>query len=554
MEKIRNAFTPSEKDYDHEVGVEVLPGTEIMRDENGRAVAHLHNEQSGAVLVPQPSENLDDPLNWSPIWKWIVLINQGCFVLISVITNLSLAPLDNIYILLWNKSATHVALLTGATVLSLGYANFIIVPTAELYGRRFVTLVCGLVCLGGDIWQAAAQSYNSFLGARIITGLGAAINESLLPMIITDMFFLHERGKYVGVYFCCYFNGLFLGPIISGGVAQHVSWRWFFWACAIVQGFNVLSLLFLFPETRYTRERQTHLPLDTNTPAASVEESATMKPSTEAAEHMENFDTENGIAVDSSLGRGKPTKAQFKLIQPIDRHAWKTIARHVITPFNLIFFPIIALSIMVMGGAANALLMINLLQSAAFTASPYNFNTGAVGLTNFALVVGGTIALLTAGPVSDWIAKQKTMRNNGIREPEMRLIALAPLIVMTVVSMVIIGVGWDRGWDWRIVVILGFGFLGYVVVALPTVSITYAVDCYKPVSGEIMVIATVCKNTFGFGSTYFANNWAVASGYNPPVMLLMGITAGSALVLLVFFTYFGKTMRRLTKNHKVHSL
>jgi hypothetical protein len=45
--------------------------------------------------------------------------------------------------------------------------------------------------------------------------------------------------------------------------------------------------------------------------------------------------------------------------------------------------------------------------------------------------------------------------------------------------------------------VLGFSFVGLQVVAIPTIAITYAIDCYEPVTGEIMVIATVVKNTFG---------------------------------------------------------
>ncbi len=44
--------------------------------------------------------------------------------------------------------------------------------------------------------------------------------------------------------------GLFLGPIISGAIAQRTSWRWFFWACTIAQGVNFLCICVLFPETR----------------------------------------------------------------------------------------------------------------------------------------------------------------------------------------------------------------------------------------------------------------------------------------------------------------
>ena len=75
-------------------------------------------------------------------------------------------------------------------------------------------------------------------------------------------------------------------------------------------------------------------------------------------------------------------------------------------------------------GPANLLLFFNLTESAVLSLPPYNFNPSQVGYANFAFAVGGLIGLVTAGPFSDWVAKKMTMRNNGVREAEMRLLAI----------------------------------------------------------------------------------------------------------------------------------
>lgn len=85
-------------------------------------------------------------------------------------------------------------------VIALGYTNFIVIPCAYVFGRRPTMLVCALITLATDIWMAAAPSYGSMLAARLINGFGTGANETMLPLIITDMYFLHERGKYVGIY------------------------------------------------------------------------------------------------------------------------------------------------------------------------------------------------------------------------------------------------------------------------------------------------------------------------------------------------------------------
>lgn len=85
-----------------------------------------------------------------------------------------------------------------------------------------------------------------------------------------------------------------------------------------------------------------------------------------------------------------------------------------------------------------------------------------------------------------------------------------------------------------------------------------------------MVISTVCKNTFGvsppkslldkqetnspqFGMTYYFNDWAAASGFTQPLMLLMAMTVGFSLMGTLIFPYFGKAARRWTRDSKVHS-
>ncbi|EHK23172.1 uncharacterized protein TRIVIDRAFT_149439 [Trichoderma virens Gv29-8] len=512
-------LTPMAPRIEREVEVDIVPGTEVMTNMDGASFDHDSGNQDTIVLIPQPTADPHDPLNWSTLWKTLVIVNQGIFVIASVIPTMSIAPLTPIFMQQWQKSLADVALLTGVTVILLGYCNFIIIPSCEIFGRRITLLICAILNFGACIWQAKATSYGSFLAARILAGTGASANESIMNVVVTDIYFLHERGKYVGSYFWCYFMGLFLGPIISGAVAEHVSFRVFFWACTGAQGLNIIGLLFFFPETRRLRE------------PCSI-------PS--------NLPTE-------IRGSGRPSRSQFDIFQPIDRTAWRSIFRHFFTPVYIFFFPIIFWASISMGSAANTLLAVNILQSPGLAAPPYNFTPAQVGYANFALVVGGVFGLAVAGPWSDYVSRKATKSNNGIREPEMRLVSLSPFIAVVIIGLIVFGVGLQDKWPWPAIIIIGFGFVGVQVVAIPTITITYAIDCYRPISGEIMAIATVCKNSFGFGMTYFVNDWATADGFVPPVMLLMSMTAGFTLVGMVALIFYGKSCRRRTRNSKVHS-
>ncbi|KAK9446899.1 MFS general substrate transporter [Limtongia smithiae] len=532
--------------------VEIYPGTEIMEDyfgDLGHEISRRNHEI--ALLVPQPSHNADDPLNWSLKWKWTAVVIQAMFIATSVISALSVSPLLEVYEAEWDKDATQISLLTGVLVIVTGYTNIILVPLVEIYGRRFVLIMCSLFAFTASIWHGAAKSYGSFMGAHVLLAVGMSIGESMMPIVVADMFFLYERGRFVSVYFFCLFNSMSLGPLIAGACAQHLSsWRDFYWIISSLSGVSFLSIIFFMPETKYHRTLADTV-LDEVSPAGSAIDKTAVE-QIEAKDDVKAETEPEILLTHLMLGKGKPSKYQFKIIQPADNESFKTMSRHFITPIKLCSYPIVIFGAWMLAFSAQGLLSVNYVQALALGAEPYNFDEGEIGLSNLAMVIGGTVGMATAGPFSDWVAMRQTRRNKGVREPEMRLISMLPFILICTVSIVVIGIGFDHGWPWQAIIIIGFGGIGLLNVSLSTIGITYAVDSYKPVAGQIMTVATVLKNTMGFGSGYFITDWVTSSGYTPLFMFSLGMIIGPALFGMIFFMFFGKRLRKLTRNSEVH--
>lgn len=204
-------------------------------------------------------------------------------------------------------------------------------------------------------------------------------------------------------------------------------------------------MFFAFPETKYSKipglpanieHEVSETPIELTTPAFAIMEKKSCMPETSSETDIEpQMNTEDSNPL---LGRGYPSSRQrWQLWSKPDAITYKQIYRSVITPLHLALFPItLFASLGVMSGSA-CLLVLNLTESEGFSRAPYNFSTASVGFTNFALMGGGIVGLAAAGPLSDWVSMVLTKRNNGIREPEMRLLTFIPFVAIAVVGMTV---------------------------------------------------------------------------------------------------------------------
>ena len=66
------------------------------------------------------------------------------------------------------------------------------------------------------------------MAARILGGFAAAAGEALGVAICADLFFLHERGWWMGLYMVFSGCGGTFGGLLTGFIVR-AGWRWHFW-------------------------------------------------------------------------------------------------------------------------------------------------------------------------------------------------------------------------------------------------------------------------------------------------------------------------------------
>ena len=214
--------------------------------------------------------------------------------------------------------------------------------------------------------------------------------------------------------------------------------------------------LFGFPETKWHRVHPDELrrvasqsalaSAGEKAPVEQVEDGDVEKSASKQANELAQSTTNQR---DPYLGKGTPSKQQFKFFQ-VNKHPFKSILLDLWIPWKLFAFPIVEFASFVVSWSASSFLTINLTQSQAFAAPPYNFSPLTIGFFNFAILVGALIGLLTNGPLSDWISMKLTRRNKGIREPEMRLPTMIPYVLIMILGNFIVAFGWQNGLSWNV--------------------------------------------------------------------------------------------------------
>lgn len=93
-------------------------------------------------------------------------------------------------------------------------------PFANVYGRRPAYLLSVLIGFASAVGSANAKTYGTLVLARAINGFGPSAALGLGAGTVVDVFFMHQRGKAMGIFTLMLTNGAHLAPIVSLSLYQ----------------------------------------------------------------------------------------------------------------------------------------------------------------------------------------------------------------------------------------------------------------------------------------------------------------------------------------------
>ncbi|KUJ20891.1 MFS general substrate transporter [Mollisia scopiformis] len=522
------------------------PGTACMNDQSDvpreyedvprELLKHATGRYSHVILVPQPSDSPNDPLNW-PLWKKDgILLIVGLSAAVVGAFGPMLSPGFLVIAASLNISVPTLGQSTAWVILTIGLSLFIANPLAKKFGRRPVFIVAVCIMFACSVWGAFSKDYKSFLASRIIAGFGMAPYEVLVQNTIGDLYFVHQRATRIAAWNLFLLCGIAGGSLISGYIIQDIGWKWTFGVCAIFFGIFIFLVVFFVPETAYVRapvkERLGTITHGSDSEKVAgdeknVEASATGKTTPDSMPAVEAVEAKESYLHSLRFMSGR---------KYTDAPMWKILIRPVV----IFWYPAVLWAFLIYGISLTWIVVFSVVNASIFTLPPYNFSVSQTGLISLSPFIFTILGEVIAGPLNDWICLYLTKKNHGIYEPEFRLVLMGPVLILGITGFFGFGATVHYQTNW-IGPVLTFGLANMATAFEAGCVFGYVIDSYEDLAEEAFV-AINARNLLTFGLTYFVNNWLAEDG-PLNVFNVLGSTFIGVVLLTIPLWIFGKRIR-----------
>jgi predicted MFS family arabinose efflux permease len=164
------------------------------------------------------------PTNFSPYQKTVV--GMLAFLQFAVILDFMLmSPLGAVIMPALSISPSQFGLVVSAYAFSAGLSGLLTAGFADRFDRKRLLLFFYTGFILGTLWCGMAQSYESLLLARVVTGLFGGVIGSIVLAISTDLFPPAMRGRVMGFIQTAFAASQVLGIPMGLYLSNHWDWH-----------------------------------------------------------------------------------------------------------------------------------------------------------------------------------------------------------------------------------------------------------------------------------------------------------------------------------------
>jgi hypothetical protein len=316
----------------------------------------------------------------------------------------------------------------------------------------------------------------------------------------------------------------------------------------------LISIYFFVWETTYSRAPPPPPPvlLQETTHTTTTDSMDDMKKSSVTQTESINSPSESGsVPQIPALGKYNPptegtpedpkrtTGENLKIFR--GRVTERSFFKALIAPFPFMIFPSVMFSTVVNGAFLTWGVMAMVISTQVLLYPPYNLQPDTLAYLGLPGSVVGLITAIISGTMSDKMIQWMAHRNNGVYEPEYRLLLMIPATICSTLALLLTGPLYrDYAAVWKLVMV---GCLGSVATPFATgACITYIFDTMQGANTEAFVATSLFKLIFVFFATKYVPAWFQSQGPVKTFNTLAVLNLCFGLLTIPMYI-FGKRLR-----------
>ncbi|KAL1980470.1 hypothetical protein VTN96DRAFT_4127 [Rasamsonia emersonii] len=453
------------------------------------------------VLIPQPNEDPNDPLNWSQARKHAILFIISCCAFLPDYGSATGAVTLLAQAQIWGMTEDEVNHSQAGNVFMLGAGGLFVTVFSAYFGRLPVLFWFLVFALWTAAWCAGAAGFNDFMAARILNGFFSTVAQAGGLMFIKDIFFFHEHARKINIWSSFVILSPYVGPLLAAFMMTSLEWQWPFGIYTIETGLCLIAVILFMDETYYNRR----IPIE------------------------------------------QQPERRSRLLRLIGVEQWRsrsqrsTFPKAVMRLVKVASKPTVVLSWFYYMVTFAWVVGINTTLS-IFVTKLYGFGTKQIGFFYFTPVIAAILGEIVGHWLHDFVAMMYMRQHSGRLEPEARLRAIWVSTPFILAGLILIGFCLERDYHYMITA-LAWGLYVFGVMITTVAVNAYNLDSYPEGSGEVAVLVNFGRTTGGFIVSYFQVTWATAMGTEKSFGTQAAICA-AVFLLIVFLQIYGKKLRQ----------
>lgn len=128
-------------------------------------------EDGKTVLIPQPSDDPDDPLNWPNKKKLAILFTMSTIAFLPEFGSAVGIPAIVPQSIEWQRPPNTIQQNLVANLVCIATGALIAIILSNYFGRLPILIAFHTLALGTGIWNAASQTLGSYIAGRALNGI-----------------------------------------------------------------------------------------------------------------------------------------------------------------------------------------------------------------------------------------------------------------------------------------------------------------------------------------------------------------------------------------------